>query len=141
MLGVVPIDLDDLFSIPGVSRALSAYTEKRGRVLSEAEFTSWRPQTSGQRQLSAPSAPLTSSRAETASIQVDLAGGVVEAKGTVRKNGGTGRSVPLGLATHAVVAFPEEVKRHGRGRVIFLAFRLQNASEAGVCCLIATLPA
>jgi hypothetical protein len=105
---------------------------RKGRVLSDAEYIFWRLQTRARRQLSAPSAPLTSSRAETASFRVDLACGGVEAKSTVRKSGDTGRSAPLGLAIHAVLAFPEEVKRHARRRAILLAFRLHDSSKPGV---------
>ena len=95
---------------------------RKGRVLSDAEYTFWRLQTRARRQLSAPSAPLTSPRAETASFRVDLACGGVEAKSTVRKSGDTGRSAPPGLAIHAVLAFPEEVKRHARRRAICWRF-------------------
>ena len=53
---------------------------KKGRVLSDAEYTFWRLQTRARRQLSAPSALLSSSRAETAPFRVELACGGVEAK-------------------------------------------------------------
>jgi len=106
---------------------------KKGRVLSDAEYTSWQLQTRARRQLPASSAPLTSSRAETASFRVDLAWGAVEAKSTSAATSGDQRrldsqSTPFWLS--------RSVKRQARRRANLLAFRRQNSSKSGVSCFV-----
>jgi hypothetical protein len=102
---------------------------KKGRVLSDAEYTSWQFQTRARRQLPASSAPLTSSRAGQASFRVDLACGAVEATSTSAATPGDQRrldsqSTPFWLS--------RSVKRQARRRANLLAFRRQNSSKSGV---------
>ncbi len=102
---------------------------KKGRVLSDAEYTSWQLQTRARRQLPASSAPLTSSRAGQASFRVDLACGAVESTSTSAATPGDQRrldsqSTPFWLSRSA--------KRQARRRANLLAFRRQNSSKSAV---------